>query len=212
MSKPNGSFNFSGTGLVAIIALVVLGGGALAFSYLRNQSGSSINIGDIKGGEGGTSTSQGGSVSINEGNTLKDSKTNTTSVSFTPQDSLLKDSQSNEAKVDTQATNVAWSLKYPTYQKQNDKCVFLGAASTKLNQLKGGELYNNNTRLNIYELSSIQGSITSSGKATLSLASDDGKYFVSLESKEVKTDQNETLITGKATMPGCPESTFELKK
>jgi len=189
MSKKGGVFSFSSTGAVALLAIVILGGGA--FVLLRNTNNISID-----------NKSEGGSVSgISVGQ-------NTTSTT-TPSDKT--DQTSNQSLIDIDVADGKWTLKYPIYQKKDDNCQLVGTSSVVLEQREGGSLYYN-APLSGYGLSGIQGTVTKFGKVDLSIEGSSGKYLVTLEGENPTIDSQEIVILGKATMLDCPESTFEVRK
>lgn len=205
-----------------------MGGGALVFNNLRNSNNNqstingdnnigrdknditnttnNSNIDNSRNSSSPITNNNGESTVNNEGNTTNN--LSETTASNSEQSSSSETSQ--PGKIDIKSDNMKWGLKYPVYQKQNNNCVLVGNSSIKVTQLKGGSLgYGGD--LNGYGFSNIQGTITSSGIANLSINSSTG-YFVSLESENAKINPSDIFITGKATAPGCKDSTFELRK
>ncbi|NET01237.1 MAG: hypothetical protein F6K61_11825 [Sphaerospermopsis sp. SIO1G1] len=113
--------------------------------------------------------------------------------------------------IDVKSDNIKWSLTYPIYKIQNEKCLLAGAAAVTLHQSRGGELSHRGI-LNVYGWSRIQGTVTASGKVNISISSDNGDYIVTLDGEDAQISTDEIVIAGKATMLECQESTFELKK
>jgi hypothetical protein len=207
-----GKFNFTGFGLVGLLALIVLGGGAL----LLNQNSPTFNVkggdgkvgdvrtgdvklGDIKGGEGG----KGGNSSI-------------TNISGSGTNQQGDGNQSYQASnstqnVDVTATNVAWTLTFPVYKLEKDKCSVQGKNSVILTQNKGSFEFGGVTTG--YRGTNIRGTITPAGQVNLSLGGD-SPVLVTFEGANPQNDSNlnATVITGKVTAPNCPNDTFQLSK
>ncbi|NER25902.1 MAG: hypothetical protein F6J96_35460 [Symploca sp. SIO1C2] len=205
MSKKGGSFSFSGTGTVALLAIVVLGGGA--FILLRNTNNISIDNKSEGGSVSGINISPNTTQQQQSGSSgpqTAGSKSTTTPLEKT-------DQTGSESLINIEAANVKWTLKYPIYQEKDGNCALAGTSSVILEQREGGSLYYN-APLSGYGPSGIQGTVTKFGKVDLSIDGSSGKYLVTLEGEDTTIDPNETVIAGKATMLGCPESTFEVRK
>jgi hypothetical protein len=205
-----GKFNFTGFGLVGLLALVVLGGGALllnqnspTFSVEGGKVGDvrtgDVKLGDIKGGEGG----KGGDSSI-------------TNVSGSGTNQKGDGNQSSQAsnstqKVDVTANNVVWTLTFPVYKLEKDKCSVQGKNSVILTQNKGSLEFGGITTG--YRGTNIRGTITPAGQVNLSL-SGDSQVFVTFEGANPQNDSNlnATVIAGKVTAPNCPDDKFQLSK
>ena len=136
-----------------------------------------------------------------------DADTTSTSVASADADG----NRSNTFAIDVNIEDALWRLKFPIYKVKDEQCTLAGHSSVMVNQLKGGTL-DFNGGLNHYQLSSIQGTVSPRGKADVSIASSSGSgYLITLEG-ELAGGADETVITGTATMVGCPESTFELSR
>ncbi|HBB30657.1 MAG TPA: hypothetical protein DDZ80_30465 [Cyanobacteria bacterium UBA8803] len=209
----SGKFNFTGVGLVGLLALVILGGGAL----LLNQNSPTFNV---KGGDGGkVGDVRTGDVKlgdINGGEGGKGGNSSITDVSGSGTNQQGDGNQSYQAssstqKVDITATNVAWTLTFPGYNLEKDKCTVQGKNSVNLTQNKGSLEFGGVTTG--YRGTSISGTITPAGQVNLSLTADN-PVFVTFEGANPQNDSNlnATVITGKVTAPNCPNDTFQLSK
>lgn len=170
-------------------------------------------IGDVKGGDATNNNT------INYGSgTNQNGNGNQGSGSSSSQEPSSKTSQSSPAssstqKVDVTATNVVWTLTYPVYRLEKDKCSWRGKDSVNLIQTKGSLYFGGGT--NGYGDTSIRGTITSTGQVNLSLSGNKGGIdFVTFEgaNPQVDLNLNATVITGKVTVPNCPDDKFRLSK
>lgn len=206
----SGKFNFTGVGLVGLLALVVLGGGALIF----RQNSPTFSVGGGQGGKGGDSSNN---STINYGaGTNQNGDSNQGSGSSSSQDSSSKTTQSSQAsnnaqKVDVTATKVAWILTYPVYKVEKDKCSLRGRESVNLVQNQGNLNYSGLT--NGYRSTNISGTISSLGQVSLSLKGYN-EEFLTFEGVNASSspNSNTTVITGKVTAPNCPNDKFQLSK
>jgi len=211
MTNSNQKSSFVNKVKFALIGTLVLGGGSLALMFSQNlmnknqtQSNPQFKIDNTsQGGQGG----QGGNI----GYVISNQQSGSSSMTTSPKLNDGLNSSNTNPKIDVASPNIKWSLKYPVYKIQNDKCVLAGAAAVTLDQSSGGGLgyYG---QLNVYDYSKIQGTITASGKVNISLSSDNGNYLLTLDGENPQISTNETVIAGKATMLNCPDSTFELRK
>jgi hypothetical protein len=215
MNPNNGNFNIGGKGIVAVLVLAVLGGGFVAFNMIQNNNNPQIT---------NENTSSGGSVgdinvnpNINPtiGNQTQQQQTGSSgsqSANGVSPDSDRSGKASSETPIVDVQTNkpVEWSFKFPVYRKENDKCTLAGKESATVIQDKGSLRQGSET--NGYGFTQITGTVKASGKADLSLKGNE--FILSFESTEVKggSGSSETIITGKATAPNCPEDKFELSK
>ncbi len=208
VKSSTGSFHFFGKGLVALLALIALGGGVFAFYSLRNQNNPVFNVEGGKGGEANVSlTNELGDTNI------------TTTEGKSGQVSSASDSPNKTNVVDMNAVGTQWNLSYPIYQQQDGTpiyeqqtgggCVLVGQGSIGVVQRENGSLaYGGN--LNGYRGGSIQGTITATGRTRLNIAAGPGaNFFITLVGEDVQQFE-ETTIAGKATAPNCPETSFEL--
>ena len=208
MSKTkSGRFSFTSVGLVGLLALVVLGGGALIF----RQNSPTFSVAGGKGGDASNNST------INYGSgTNQNGDSNQGSGSSSSQDSSSKTTQSSQTntstqKVDVTATNVAWALTFPVYKIEKDKCSLRGKNSVNLIQNKGTLEFGGFA--NGYGSTSIRGTITPAGQVNLSLAGDN-QVFLTFEGANPTSipNSNATVVTGKVTAPNCPNDTFQLSK
>lgn len=208
MSKTkSGKFNFTGVGLVGLLALVVLGGGALIFK----QNSPTFSVAGGKGGDASNNST------INYGaGTNQNGDSNKGSGSSSSQDSSSKTIQSSQVnnsnqKVDVTATNVVWTLTFPVYKVEKDKCSVQGKNSVNLTQNQGSLEFSGLTTG--YRGTNIRGTITPAGQVNLSLGGDSA-VLVTFEGTNVTSspNSNATVITGKVTAPNCPDDTFQLSK
>lgn len=208
-----GKFNFTGFGLVGLLALIVLGGGAL----LLNQNSPTF---DVKGGEGGkvgdvrTGDVKLGDIKGGEGGKGGDSSITNISGSGTNQQgdgNQVSQASSSTQKVDVTASNVAWTLTFPVYKLDKDKCSVQGKNSVNLTQNKGSLEFGGVTTG--YRGTNISGTITPAGQVNLSLGGD-SPVLVTFEGANPQNDSNlnATVITGKVTASNCPDDTFQLSK
>ncbi|NJK67672.1 MAG: hypothetical protein HC789_11540 [Microcoleus sp. CSU_2_2] len=222
--KGSGGFKFAGTGLVAILALLALGGGV--FFVLKNQNNPIFNV---TGGQGGSGTGgSGGSGTGGQAIAGKDiAGRDKVSSGDTPSPSSLQNPSSSELSnsptfpsTPPSATNIDlkttrnWAFKFPVYRIDKEgKCTKLpSSASADLFQSATGALSYQGIH-NFYGYNtSIQGTITSSAKTNLLLNTNESKFTLGFESKEVKVEGNEIVVTGEALPePNCPKGTFELR-
>jgi hypothetical protein len=219
--KSSGGFKFAGTGLVAILALLALGGGV--FFVLKNQNNPTFNV---TGGSGGSGT--GGSGTGGQAIAGKDIAGRDKVVSGdTPSSSSLQNAPSSESGTSPtspsnppSATNIDlkttrnWAFKFPVYRIDKEgKCTKLpSSASADLFQSATGALSYSGSH-NFYGYNtSIQGTITSSANTNLLLSTDGSKFTLGFESKDVKVEGNEIVVTGEALPePNCQKGTFELR-
>lgn len=220
--KNSGGFKFAGTGLVAILALLALGGGV--FFVLKNQNNPIFNVsggqgGSGTGGSGGSGTGTGGQAIAGKDIAGKDK----ISSGDTPSPSSPQNppsSESSNSLTSSSATNIDlkttrnWAFKFPVYRIDKEgKCTKLpSSASANLFQSETGVLsyqgYHNFYGYN----TSIQGTITSSAKTNLLLSTNESKFTLGFDSKEVKAEGNEIVVTGEALPePNCQKGTFELR-
>ncbi|WP_353929386.1 hypothetical protein WJM97_13795 [Okeanomitos corallinicola TIOX110] len=219
MTNSNQKSGFVNKVKFALIGTLVLGGGSLALIFSQNlinrnqtQSNPQFNISNNNKSQGGKS----GDIIIKpnpnplpENNSSSNQKPGSSSAPTSPSDGL--NPTNTTPTIDVQSANVRWSLKYPVYKIENKDCDIAGTAAVILNQGSGGTL-NSSQLLNVYGNSRIQGTVTASGKVNISISSNSGKYLLTLDGENPQISSNETVITGKATMLGCPDSTFELSK
>lgn len=218
--KSSGGFKFAGTGLVAILALLALGGGV--FFVLKNQNNPTFTV---SGGQGGSGTggSGGGQAIAGTGNVGRDKvASGDTSSPSSPQNPLSSESGTSPTSASNplQATNIDlkttrnWAFKFPVYRIDKEgKCTKLpSSASADLFQSATGALSYSGSH-NFYGYNtSIQGTITSSANTNLLLSTDGSKFTLGFESKEVKVEGNEIVVTGEALPePNCQKGTFELR-
>lgn len=203
----SGRFNFTGFGLVGLLALVILGGGALIF----RQNSPTFSVAGGKGGDASNNST------INYGSgTNQNGDSNQGSGSSSSQDSSSKTTQSSQVnnsnqKVDVTATNVAWTLTYPVYRLEKDKCYLRGKDSVNLIQTQGSLSFRGET--NGYGGTSIRGTISSTGQVNLSLSGYTGDFLTFEGTNPASSpNSNATVITGKVTAPNCPNDTFQLSK
>lgn len=208
MSKTkSGRFSFTSVGLVGLLALVILGGGALIF----RQNSPTFSVAGGKGGDASNNST------INYGSgTNQNGDSNQGSRSSSLQDSSSKNSQFSQTntstqKVDVTATNVVWTLTFPVYKLEKDKCTVQGKNSVNLTQNKGSLEFGGVTTG--YRGTSIRGTITPTGQVNLSLGGD-SPVLVTFEGTNPTSSPNSdaTVITGKVTAPNCPNDTFQLSK
>ena len=221
MTNSNQKSSFVNKVKFALIGTLVLGGGSLALMFSQNlmnknqtQNNPQLNI---------NNTSQGGKVGdvivnplhpLLQNGSSSNPQSGASGSSSTTTSPKLNDglnSSNTTPKIDVASPNIKWSLKYPVYKIQNDKCVLAGAAAVMLDQNSGGG-FNHGEGLNVYGYSTIRGTITASGKVNISLSSDNGNYLLTLDGENPQISTNETVIAGKVTMLNCPDSTFELRK
>jgi hypothetical protein len=222
-NKP-GVFLWSGKGLIGLLALVVLGGGALAFNYIQKTNTSSPQSGNNTTNNN-QSTAKTGDVNAQINPIIQnqnDSPNGGRKTDSTPtKPSLIEGSLSPGSSSNSQSTTEplkavtgtvqVWNLKYPVYLIKENQCIFQGFSSVSLTQTKGGGLsFKDTNALNVYGFSKFEGTVASSGEMSGSIASDSAIYFISLESTNFIKEPN-TLIKGTAKMKNCPDSTFELR-
>ncbi|NET69704.1 MAG: hypothetical protein F6K62_01195 [Sphaerospermopsis sp. SIO1G2] len=212
----------------ALIGTLVLGGGSLALILSQNlmnknqtQNNPQLNINNTsQGGKGGDSIVNNLLLPNGSPNNQPPGSSPTTTssqpnISPNSSNTTLSTNPSNPSSttpaIDVKSDNIKWSLTYPIYKIQNEKCLLAGAAAVTLDQRSGGELYRKEI-LNVYGLSKIRGTVTASGQANISISSIDDEYIVTLDGEDAQISTDETVIAGKATMLNCPESTFELRK
>lgn len=219
MNPNNGNFHIGGKGLVAVLALAILGGGFVALNKMQNNNNPQIsNENTSQGGSGGSV----GDLNFNRSNITNETQQQETGssgsqsangVSSDPDPSQSGKASSESAIVDVQANQpVEWSFKFPLYRKVNDKCTLVGKESVTVLQNKGS-LSNKSYVTNGYGNSTqITGTIRSSGKADLSLTGNG--FILSFESTDVQGGSGslETTIAGKATAANCPDDKFVLSK
>lgn len=201
MSKKTGRFSFMGTGIIGLLVIVLLGGGAVAFYTLRNQNNPIFNVeGSTAYAEGG----EGGSSSV----TVQSQNPEASVISSSP---TLTTSSGTETvnQIDTEAEGTSWTVRYPIYQVVDGTCSLVGASSVALTQSRGGGL-GYTGYLSGYTGRGIQGTITRSGRINLSLGA--GNFIVTMDGNDIQFSSAETVITGKASTPNCPDSTFEVIK
>lgn len=218
--KSSGGFKFAGTGLVAILALLALGGGV--FFVLKNQNNPTFTV---SGGQGGSATggSGGGQAIAGTGNVGRDKvASGDTPSPSSPQNPLSSESGTSPTSPSNplQATNLDlkttrnWAFRFPVYRIDKEgKCTKLPpSASADLFQSATGALSYSGSH-NFYGYNtSIQGTITSSGNTNLLLSTDGSKFTLGFESKEVKVQGNEIVVTGEALPEqNCQKGTFELR-
>ncbi|AFZ16524.1 hypothetical protein [Allocoleopsis franciscana] len=213
-----GKFSFTGFGLVGLLALIVLGGGAL----LLNQNSPTFSVeggkvGDVKGGEGGKGGDSSTTNIYGSGTNQKGDGNQSSSLSASQETSPAtnQSSQANNSaqNVNDTANNVVWTLTYPVYRLEQDKCSLKGKDSVNITQTQGSLYFGGGT--NGYGDTSIRGTITPNGQVNLSLSGNKGGIdFVTFEGANPTNSQNlnATVITGKVTTPNCPNDTFQLSK
>jgi hypothetical protein len=215
MNPNNGNFNIGGKGIVAVLVLAVLGGGFVAFNMMQNNNNPQITNENTSGG-GNVNFSP--NINPNIGNQNQQQQTGSSGsqsangVSPTPDSDQSGKASSGTPIIDVQANQpVEWSFKFPVYRKEKDKCTFAGKESVSIIQDKGS-FQQKSSITNGYGSTQITGTVRASGKADLSLKGNE--FILSFESTEVKggAGSSETIITGKATAPNCPEEKFELSK
>lgn len=213
MSKTkSGRFSFTSVGLVGLLALVVLGGGALIF----RQNSPTFSVAGGEGGKGGNSSNN--STNNYGSGTNQNGDSNQGSGSSSSQDSSSKTSQSSQAntstqKVDDTASNVVWTLTYPIYRLEKDKCSWRGKDSVNIIETKGSLYFGGAT--NGYGDTSIRGTITPTGQVNLTLSGNKGGIdLVTFEGTNptISPNSKATVITGKVTALNCPEDKFQLSK
>lgn len=206
----SGKFNFTGVGLVGLLALVILGGGAL----LLNQNSPTFNVKSEGGKVGDIRTGDVKLSDINRSEAIKIGDVNQASNSSSATDTSSKTTQSSPAnnsaqKVDVTATKVSWNLTYPVYKLEKDKCSVRGRESINLVQNQGN--LNFSGLSNGYRSASISVTISSLGQVNLSLKGYN-EEFLTFEGANTTSspNSNATVITGKVTAPNCPDDKFQL--
>ncbi len=192
-------------GFIALFGVAALGGGAYTlYSVIKNQNNPVFNI------QGSQATAKAGDNNLTLVNSSQNavpsalSETNQASPTSTP-----SPTPTVSKIVDISVEN-KWTLKIPLYRTDKDKCNLVGFNSIPLSSSRGGGLYAGGF-VNVYgNNTNIQGSVTSSGTANLSLTGNSG-IVVTFESDNV-TSAGETIITGTTTAINCPPSKFELRK
>jgi filamentous hemagglutinin family protein len=203
--KQNNSKSSSLTkGFIALFGLAALGGGTYTlYTVIKNQNNPVINV------QGSQATAKAGDnnltlVNSSQNASTKDISTaNLTSPTASPTPASVK-------IVDTDVES-KWILKFPLYRMDKDKCNFVGFNSVTLQSSRGGG-FNYRAEQNVYGYTSIQGSITSSGKANLSFSAQNGVVVTFESNSESALAAREMVITGTTTALNCPPSTFELRK
>ncbi len=209
VNKPpadKGGFSIVGTGVVALLALVVLGGGAVLFMRLSNQNSPVVNV------QG--STAEGGDANVtvqNSGQGNNDSVSQPSPGASTDGTSTSTNQGAANAVVDL-STPAQWALKFPLYQVKDNNCTLAGFGSTSITQdTKGNLTFAGFHNFYSYD-TGIHGTINPSGRVNLSLTAPKFQLVMTLESKAVSTDSGELLITGETSALNCPTSQFELRK
>lgn len=195
-----GKFGFAGKGLVALLALTVLGGGAFWITRISNQNKPVINI------QG--SSAEGGNANVTVQNT---------DASGTQSDSGNSTHTSNGSQqtapntVVDLTTSTQWALRFPLYQQEDSGCIIVGTGSTSLKQDTSGFLEFNGFH-NFYDYGvSIQGTITPSGNTNISISAPKKELVITLESSKIGSDNGEILVTGKTSALNCPNGEFEMR-
>lgn len=190
------------SGLITLLALVVLGGGALIF--MRNSPTFNVRS---EGGKGGNSSFTNVTAS---GNNQQGNDNQVNAEGVLPGTSQSSQASNSTSKVDVAATNVKWTLVFPVYQLEKNNCSLLGNESVSLTQNEGNLSFSGVT--NGYGGANVKGTITPAGQVNLSLSGNGP--FVTFEGENPTTDSklNATVITGKVTAPSCPEGTFKLSR
>lgn len=220
-SKNTGSFSFAAKGLVAIVALGILGSGVFVLS--RMSFNTQVTA------KGGTSNAQGGTAT---GGSVGDIDNSATAIVGENQDQQsdnpgtsgnnpqnptanASSSQSQSFKTVLEASDNTWTLNYPVFKlKEDGSCIVAGRSSISLSQSSDGNIGSGYLNVNGYGSSSLTGAFTSSGRASLFLSSKQAskEYSVSFDGR-ANPNTNPIIVSGKAMMPefNCPEDTFELE-
>jgi hypothetical protein len=208
VNKPlsgKGGFSIVGTGVVALLALVVLGGGAVLFMRFSNQNSPVVNV------QG--STAEGGDANVtvqNSGQGNNGSVSQPSPRANTDITSTSVNQGAANAVVDL-STPRQWALKLPLYQIKDNNCTLAGFGSVSLSQNDKGALGWAGIQ-NFYKRIDIQGTIMPSGQVDLSMSGYDTPVVITFEGKAVTIDTGGLLITGETSAPNCPASQFELRK
>ncbi len=198
-------FRIVGTGLVALLGLAVLGGGAVLFMRLSNQNSPVVNV------QG--STAEGGNANV----TVQNSGQGNNGSASQPSPGASVDGTGTSTNQGTAnavvdlSTPAQWALKLPLYQVKDSNCTLVGFGSVSLSQNDKGSLGWVGIQ-NFYKRIDIQGTIMPSGQVSLSMSGGDTPVVITFESKAVGTDGGGLLITGEASALNCPTSQFELRK
>lgn len=224
--KGNGGFKFVGTGLAGIVAALAVGGGVL---LLKNQNQNNPTV-SVSGGLGGSATggsatggSGDGQAIAGTGNVGRDKvASGDTPSPSSPQNPLSSESGTSPTSPSNppSATNIDlkttrnWAFTFPVYRIDKEgKCTQLpSSASADLFQSATGALSYSGAH-NFYGYNtSIQGVISSSANTNLLLTTDGGKFTLGFESRDVKVEGNEIVVTGEALPePNCQKGTFKLR-
>lgn len=208
VNKPpadKGGFSIVGTGVVALLALVVLGGGAVLFMRLSNQNSPVVNV------QGSTAEGGDANVTVQNSGQAHNGSPVQLSPGTSPNSTKTSTSPGTVNTVVDPSTPAQWALKLPLYQVKDNNCALVGFGSVSLSQNDKGVLGWAGIQ-NFYKRIDIQGTIMPSGQASLSMSGYDTPVVLTFESKAVTTDGGGLLITGEASAPNCPTSQFELRK
>ncbi|MBP0014886.1 MAG: hypothetical protein J7545_22235 [Roseofilum sp. SBFL] len=222
-SKNTGSFSFAAKGLVAIVALGILGSGVFVLSRMSFNTQVTAR-GGTSNAQGGTAT--GGSVGdiennsqnktiVGESENQQPDNPGTSGNNSQNPTANASNSQSQSFKTVLEASDNTWTLNYPVFKvKEDGSCIVAGRSSISLSQSSDGNIGRSLLTVNGYGSSSLTGAFTSSGRASLFLSSKQAskEYSVSFDGR-ANPNSNPIIVSGKAMMPefNCPEDTFELE-